>query len=47
VLLTRAGAPQEAFAAIRLLEDAVEHEAVSTAFIQQVTRNLSRVRVPK
>jgi tetratricopeptide (TPR) repeat protein len=47
VLLTRAGAPQAAFAAIRLLVDAVEHEAVSTAFIQQVTRNLSRVRVPK
>jgi tetratricopeptide (TPR) repeat protein len=47
VLLTRAGAPQEAFAAIRLLVDAVEHEAVSTAFIQQVARNLSRVRVPR
>lgn len=47
VLLTRAGAPQEAFAAIRLLVDAVEHEAVSTAFIRQVARNLARVRPPK
>lgn len=47
VLLTRSGAPQEAFAAIRLLVDAVEHQAVSTAFIQQVARNLSRVQPPR
>lgn len=47
VLLTRAGAPQEAFAAIRLLVDAVEHQAVSTSFIQQVARNLSRVQPPR
>ncbi len=47
VLLTRAGAPQEAFAAIRLLVDAVEHQAVSTAFLQQVARNLSRVQPPR
>lgn len=44
VLLTRAGAPQEAFAAIRLLVDAVERQAVSVAFIQQVARKLSRVQ---
>lgn len=47
VLLTRAGAPQEAFAAIRLLVDAVEHQVVSTTFIQQVARNLSRVQPPR
>jgi len=43
VLLTRAGAPQEAFAAIRLLIDAIERQAVSVAFIQRVTRELTRL----
>jgi len=43
VLLTRAGAPQEAFAAIRLLIDSIERQAVSVAFIQRVTRELTRL----
>ena len=43
VLLTRAGAPQAAFAAIRLLIDAIERQAVSVAFIQRTTRELTRL----
>lgn len=44
VLLTRSGAPQEAFAALRLLVDSLEREAVSVAFIQQVARKLARLQ---
>lgn len=44
VLLTRSGAPQEAFAALRLLVDSLEREAVSVAFIRRVGRKLSRLQ---
>ncbi len=42
VLLTRAGAPQGAFAALRLLIDAVEHKAVTVAFIQRIAHRVAR-----
>ena len=44
VLLTRSGAPQQAFAAVRLLVDSLEREAVSAAFIQQIARKLARLQ---
>jgi tetratricopeptide (TPR) repeat protein len=44
VLLTRSGAPQEAFAALRLLVDSLERDAVSVAFIQQIARKLARLQ---
>jgi len=47
VLLTRAGAPQEAFAAIRLLVDTLERQAVTVAFIDQIARQLVRLQPSK
>jgi tetratricopeptide (TPR) repeat protein len=44
VLLTRAGAPQEAFAAMRLLVDTLETKAVTVAFIRRIARRVARLR---
>ena len=43
-LLTRAGAPQKAFAALRLLIDALESKAVTVAFIQRIARKVARLQ---
>lgn len=44
VLLARSGAPQEAFAALRLLVDSLEREAVSVTFIRRIARKLTRLQ---
>jgi hypothetical protein len=44
VLLTRAGAPREAFAAMRLLVDTLERKAVTVAFIRRIARRVARLQ---
>lgn len=44
VLLTRAGAPEEAFAAMRLLVDTLERKAVTVAFIRRIARRVARLQ---